>query len=124
MPPLVYAGRGATPAALVLCDPTDYCPGCNTFVGCRCPPADYEDALYEAAYVLGYGHGLADGPENRPTRCWLEEADLRGAPLDPDGYLGGYDDACAGRPSAFPEPSGLPETRAGGVSSEGFELPV
>ena len=66
-----------------------YCPGCNT-VRCTCPPEGYEEALSDAAYALGYDHGLADGPENRPTRCWLDRACL-----DADAYLEGYDAACA-----------------------------
>lgn len=68
--------------------PEAYCPGCNAY-WCSCPPAGHEDALAEAAYALGYDHGHADGPENRPTRRWLIDAGL-----DPEPYLDGYDDAC------------------------------
>jgi hypothetical protein len=71
---------------LLVCDPTDYCPGCDTRLGCVCPTAAYEDAVLEAAYTLGLDHGSADGPDDRPTRDWCE-----GAGLDADEYLAGYD---------------------------------
>lgn len=75
---------------------SSYCPGCNT-VRCVCLPEGYEDVVYEHDYTLGHAHGAADGPDNRPTRRWLAEANL-----DADAYLGGYDDACAGLPIGMP----------------------
>lgn len=75
------------PDAVYTCR-SSYCPGCDA-VRCVCPPDGYEDELAEQAYRLGYDHGLADGPENRPTRRWLTSAGL-----DVDAYLEGYDEAC------------------------------
>ena len=69
---------------------SSYCPGCNA-VRCVCLPEGYEDAVHEHDYALGHEHGLADGPDNRPSRRWLAEAGL-----DADAYLDGYDAACAG----------------------------
>lgn len=68
--------------------PSSYCPGCNA-VQCVCAQVD-DEAAADEAHTLGYEHGLADGPENRPTRRWLLDAGL-----DPEPYLAGYDDACA-----------------------------
>ncbi len=73
----------------VVRDPADYCPGCNTRLGCVCPSATHEDAVLDASYTLGLDHGAADGSENRPTRDWCE-----GANLDVDEYLAGYDAGC------------------------------
>ena len=72
------------------------CPGCAA-VRCVCPPDGYEDELAEHAYCLGHEHGEADGPDNRPTVCWLTDAGL-----DAESYLAGYDDACAGLPLGVP----------------------
>ncbi len=74
----------------VVRDPSDYCPGCNTRLGCVCPSAAHEDAVLEASYTLGLDHGAADGPENRPTQSWCANAGL-----DADEYLAGYDAGCA-----------------------------
>jgi hypothetical protein len=71
---------------------SSYCPGCNA-VRCVCPPAGYEEELAEQAYQLGHDHGLADGPENRPSRRWLTDAGL-----DAEPYWLGYDDGCDGLP--------------------------
>ena len=81
-----YRSRAET---LLVCDPTDYCPGCDTRLGCVCPTAAHEDAVIEADYTLGLDHGSADGPDDRPTRDWCE-----GAGLDADEYLAGYDAGC------------------------------
>ncbi len=70
--------------------PEAYGPGCNRCV-CGCPSDAALALREEATYALGYSHGEADGPENRPTRRWLLDAGL-----DPAPYLDGYDDACAG----------------------------
>ncbi len=84
-----------TPAQLlvrepsVVRDPADYCPGCNTRLGCICPSSEHEDAALEASYTLGLDHGTADGFENRPTRGWCDDANL-----DADEYLAGYDAGC------------------------------
>ena len=78
-----------TPAQLLVREPSDYCPGCNTRLGCICPPPDHEDAALEASYTLGLDHGAADGSENRPTRDWCTDANL-----DADEYLAGYDAGC------------------------------
>ena len=83
----------------VVRDPSDYCPGCNTRFGCVCASAEHEDvvaeATLEASYALGLDHGAADGPENRPTRRWCDEAGL-----DAGEYLAGYDAGCARTPEA------------------------
>ncbi len=78
-----------TPAQSLVREPSDYCPGCNTRLGCICPSATHEDAVLEASYALGLDHGAADGFENRPTRRWCADADL-----DADEYLAGYDVGC------------------------------
>jgi len=77
--------------------PTDYCPGCTRLcLRCACPPPWYEDHEADAAYERGYAHGLADGPENRPSEAWLRsELNPRREPLATD-YLSGYDDGAAG----------------------------
>ena len=69
---------------------SSYCRGCNA-LRCVCLPDGYEEAVYEHDYALGHDHGTADGPDNRPSRRWLSEANL-----DADAYLDGYDAACAG----------------------------
>ena len=93
------AGLLDTPVAPVVREPdagytcpSSYCPGCNT-VRCVCPPDGYEDDLADQANGLGHEHGLADGPENRPTWRWLIDAGL-----DAESYLAGYDDGCDGLP--------------------------
>ena len=73
----------------VVRDPSDYCPGCNTRLGCICPCEAHEDAALEASYTLGLDHGATDGSENRPTRDWCVDAGL-----DADEYLAGYDAGC------------------------------
>ena len=78
-----------TSVQLLVREPADYCPGCNTRLGCICPPPDHEDAALEASYTLGLDHGAADGFENRPTRDWCIDANL-----DADEYLAGYDAGC------------------------------
>ena len=78
-----------TPAQLLVREPSDYCPGCNTRLGCICPSPEHEDAELEASYTLGLDHGAADGSENRPTRDWCIDAGL-----DADEYLAGYDAGC------------------------------
>ena len=87
-----------TPAQLLVRDPSDYCPGCNTRLGCICPCEAHEDAALEASYTLGLDHGATDGSENRPTRDWCTDADL-----DADEYLAGYDAGC--RTSVVCEPA-------------------
>lgn len=52
----------------------------------------YGTACPRCAYALGREHGHADGPQNRPTRDWLDEAGL-----DADSYWRGYDEACRSR---------------------------
>ena len=98
------AGLLDHPTSRVLRDPapdysacqSSYCPGCNT-VRCVCSAHDAEDALAEHSYELGHEHGLADGPDYRPTTDWLSDADL-----DAESYWQGYDDACAGLPVGMP----------------------
>ena len=102
-----------TPAQLLVREPSDYCPGCNTRLGCVCPSAAYEDAVLEAAFDLGLDHGAADGTENRPTRSWLVEAGV-----DADEYLAGYDAGCArtseaARAEAVHEPAEAYARRSG-----------
>ncbi len=83
------------PASDYAC-PTKWCPGCSA-LRCVCPPEDFEEVVYEHDYALGHDHGLADGPDNRPTLDWLDNAGLY-----PEAYLDGYDDACAGLPVGMP----------------------
>lgn len=52
----------------------------------------YSTACSHCAYLLGREHGAADGPQNRPTLDWLDEAGLNA-----DAYLRGYDEACRAR---------------------------
>lgn len=102
LPAVVGTTVVGEPAAAYGTCPSSYCPACNT-LRCVCPPAGYEDDLAEQAYQLGHEHGLADGPDNRPTRRWCADAGL-----DAESYLSGYDDACAGLPVGMPAEA-LPE---------------
>lgn len=52
----------------------------------------YGASCPRCAYALGRDHGRADGPESRPSRDWLDEADV-----DPVVYLAGYDRGCRER---------------------------
>ena len=113
LPALPNPFSRCTPAQLLVQEPSDYCPGCNTRLGCVCPSAAYEDAVLEAAFDLGLDHGAADGTENRPTRRWCDEAGL-----DAGEYLAGYDAGCArtseaARAEAVHEPAEAYARRSG-----------
>ena len=57
-------------------DPSYFCPGCNTCLGCTCPPPGWEDERYEEAYERGYEACLSDGYDAHPLACWpCDEAD-------------------------------------------------
>ena len=51
-------------------DNSYFCPGCNTLLGCTCPPPGYEEALYDEAYERGYEACQTDGYDNHPLACW------------------------------------------------------
>lgn len=61
-------------------DPTYFCPGCNTCLGCTCPPPGYEDALWEEAYERGYEACQADGYGEHPL-YWVSVTDEAEAAL-------------------------------------------
>lgn len=84
-------------------DPSDFCPGCNR-IRCTCPPPGREEAQAEEAYERGYEAGAefspVDGPDNRPDPSWLGSWQNPSREPFYEAFLGGFDDAVAGKPNA------------------------